>query len=145
VTSAALGGASEKLGRFVLYGFTDQAATSLIPLAKSWNRPPTLGKPIDCESSGYIQAERAYRLAAKTSSMSFTLEGSRDRPIHNPCFVIKKWTNQNKCRLEVNGKALVPGTSFRQGITRDTDGTRMLVVWLNLQSTSPAEFTVTSD
>ena len=145
VTSAALGGASEKLGRFVLYGFTDQAATSLIPLAKSWNRPPTLGKPIDCESSGYIQAERAYRLAAKTSSMSFTLEGSKDRPIHNPCFVIHKWTGQDKCRLEVNGKALATGTSFRQGITRDTDGTRMLLVWVDLQSTSPAQFTVTSD
>jgi hypothetical protein len=125
-----------------MYGFTDQAATSLIPLAKSWNRPLLLEKPIGCESSGYIQAERAYRLTAKASSMSFTLEGSKDRPIYNPCFVIKKWTSQNKCRLEVNGKALAPGTSFRQGITRDTDGTRMLVVWLNLQSTSPVGFAV---
>jgi hypothetical protein len=128
-----------------MYGFTDQAATGLIPLAKSWNRPPTLEKLIGCESSGYIQAERAYRLAAKASSMSFTLEGSKERPIYNPCFVINKWISRSKCRLEVNGKALAPGTSFRQGITRDTDGTRMLVVWLNLQSTSPVGFTITSD
>jgi hypothetical protein len=77
--------------------------------------------------------------------MSFTLEGSIDRPILNPCFVIHKWIGQNKCRLEVNSTALAPGISFRQGITRDTDGTRMLVVWLNLQSTSPVGFTVTSD
>jgi len=128
-----------------MYGFTDQAATNLIPLAKSWNRPPTLEKLNGCESSGYIQAERAYQLTAKASSMSFSLEASKDRPMHNPCFVIKKWTNKNKCQLEVNGKALAPGTPFRQGITRDTDGTRMLVVWLNLQSTSPVGFTVTSD
>jgi len=145
VTSAALGGAAKGLGRFIMYGFTDQAATGLIPLAKSWNRPPTLEKLIGCESSGYIQAERAYRLAAKASSMSFTLEGSKERPIYNPCFVINKWISRSKCRLEVNGKALAPGTSFRQGITRDTDGTRMLVVWLNLQSTSPVGFTITSD
>ncbi|MCK7482608.1 MAG: LamG domain-containing protein [Candidatus Moduliflexus flocculans] len=38
VTHAALGGA-RRIGKSVLYGFTDQAVTSLTALAKSWNRP----------------------------------------------------------------------------------------------------------
>ena len=141
VTHAAIGGAGG-VGPFIMYGFTNQAATSLIPLAKSWNRPPKLKGLNGCESSGYSQTERAYRLAAKASSMSFVLDGSEATPIHNPCFVIEKWTNRNKSRLAVNGKELAPGKSFRQGITRDIDGTRTLVVWLQLQSTSPIRFTV---
>jgi len=141
VTHAAIGGAGA-VGPFIMYGFTDEAATSLVPLAKSWNRPPAIKRLNGCESSGYNQVERAYRLTAKASSMSFVLDGLQETPIHNPCFVIQKWTNGNKCRLAVNGKALAPGRSFRQGIIRDTNGTRTLVVWLQLQSTSPVRFTV---
>jgi alpha-L-fucosidase len=141
VTHAAIGGA-DNVGPFIMYGFTDQVATSLIPLAKSWNRPPKLESPSGCESNGYKQTERAYRLVAKASSMSFDLDGSEKTPIYNPCFVIQKWTNETTSRLAVNGKELTPGKSFRQGITRNTDGTKMLVVWLQLQSTSPVRFTI---
>jgi hypothetical protein len=74
--------------------------------------------------------------------MSFDLDGSEKTPIYNPCFVIQKWTNETTSRLAVNGKELTPGKSFRQGITRNTDGTKMLVVWLQLQSTSPVRFTI---
>ena len=141
ITHAAIGGA-RGVGAFIMYGFSDQAATGLIPLAKSWNRPPKLKSLSGCESNGYRQTERAYRLTAKAWSMAFALDGSEETPIHNPCFVIEKWTNKNKSRLVVNGKELAPGKSFRQGVIRDTDGTRTLVVWLQLQSTSPVRFTV---
>jgi len=141
VTHAALGGA-EHVGNWIMYGFTDQAITSLIPLAKSWNRPPKLKRLDGCQSSGYSQTERAYRLAAEASSVSFVLDGSEETPIYNPCFAIEQWTNKNKSRLIVNGKELAPGQSFRQGITRATDGTITLVLWLQLQSTSPVRFTV---
>ena len=141
VTHAALGGA-EHVGNWIMYGFTDQAITSLIPLAKSWNRPPKLKSLNGCESGGYSQTERAYRLAAEASSVSFVLDGSEETPIYNPCFVIEQWTNKNKSRLIVNGEELAPGQSFRHGITRGTDGTITLVLWLQLQSTSPVRFTV---
>jgi len=141
VTHAAIGGA-RGVGSFVMYGFTDQAATSLIPLARSWNHPPTVEHLKGCEGGAYGQTERAYRLTAKASSMSFDLDGSEDTPIYNPCFVIEKWTNRHKAQLSINGKAVAPGKSFRQGITRNTDGTRTLVVWLELKSTSPVRFAV---
>jgi len=89
ITHAAIGGA-RGVGPFIMYGFTDRAATSLIPLARSWNRPPTLKHLNGCENSEYRQTERAYRLVAKASSLSFVLDGSQERPIYNPCFVIEK-------------------------------------------------------
>ena len=141
ITHAAIGGA-RGVGPFVMYGFTDQAIARLIPLAKSWNHPPTLKHLNGCESKGYSQTERAYRLAAKASSLSFALEGSEDTPIYNPCFVIENWTNKHQARLTVNGKELPAGKSFRQGITRNTDGTRTFVVWLQLESTSRVRFAV---
>jgi len=140
-THASLGGA-EHVGNFIMYGFTDQTATSLIPLAKSWNRPPKLKSVNGCESSGYSQTERAYRLVAKASSVSFALDGSEETPVHNPCFVIEQWTNKNKSRLVVNGKELASGKSFRQGTTRGADGTMTLVVWVELESVSPVRFVV---
>jgi hypothetical protein len=141
VTSAALGGARH-VGNFIMYGFTNKSATSLIPLAKSWNHPPTLTNLKGCESRGYRQTERAYILASKGSSMSFTLNGSEETPVYNPCFVIENWTGKSKSRLVVNETEMESGKSFRQGISRDADGTRMLVLWLQLESISPVRFTV---
>ncbi len=141
VTHASLGGA-RRVGNFIMYGFTDKSATSLIPLAKAWNHPPTLTNLEGCESRGYRQTERAYILASKASSMSFTLNGSEETPVYNPCFAIENWTSENKSRLVVNGIEMESGKSFRQGITRDADGTMTLVVWVELESVSPVRFAV---
>jgi len=130
-------------GNSAMYGFTDKSATSLIPLAQAWNHPPTVTNPKGCESRGHRQTERAYRFVPKASFISFTLNGSEETPVHNPCFVIKHWTGENKSRLEVNGKELAPcSKSFRQGMTRDVDGTLMLVVWVELESVSPVRFAI---
>jgi len=141
ITHAALGGA-EGVGNCIMYGFTDKSATSLIRLAGAWNHPPTVTNPQGCESRGYRKTERAYRFVSKTPSMSFTLNGSEKTPVHNPCFAIEKWTGENKSRLVVNGMDMKPGKSFRQGLTRDVDGTITLVVWVELESVSPVRFAI---
>jgi len=141
ITHAAIGGA-RGVGPFVMYGFTDQAATHLIPLAKSWNHPAALEHPEGCEGGAYKQSERAYRLTATASTASFDLEGSEDTPIYNPCFVIANWTGKGEARLMIDGKTRTSGKAFRQGITRATDGTQTLVVWLELESKSPVTFTL---
>jgi hypothetical protein len=141
VTHASLGGA-RRVGNFIMYGFTDKSATSLIPLAKAWNHPPTLTNLEGCESRGYRQTERAYIIASKASSMSFTLNGSEETPVYNPCFAIENWTSENKSRLVVNGMEMESGKSFRQGITRNVDGTMTLIVWVELESVSLARFAI---
>jgi len=144
VTHAALGGAS-RTGKFILYGFTDQAVTSLTSLAKSWNHPPAVAGAAGCESRGYDPSQRAYVLAATGRPISFTLQGSADTPVLNPCFVIEHWDSDSAARVKIDGRAVPPGPRFRHGIARDTGGRRTMVIWLELGSVSPIEVTVEAE
>jgi hypothetical protein len=135
VTHAALGGA-RRIGKSVLYGFTDRAVTSLTALARSWNRPPAVVGAAGCESEGYDPTQRAYVLAAAGRPISFTLRGSSDSPVVNPCFVIEHWDGDSAARVTIDGRAVPPGPKLRQGIVRDTAGRRTMVIWLDLESAS---------
>lgn len=138
VTHAALGGA-DPTGNLILYGFTDQPAASLVPLAKSWNRPPAIDKTAGCTSKGYEASQRAFVLTATSKPISFTLHGTRDTPIHHPCFVIEHWDSDTASQVTINGRAIQPGKGFRQGIVRDTQGRQSMIIWLDLQSTTATE------
>jgi len=74
--------------------------------------------------------------------MSFTLSGSEETPVHNPCFAIEHWTGEDKSRLVLNDMEMEPGKSFRQGLTRNVDGTMTLVVWVEFDSVSPVRFVI---
>ena len=141
VTHAALGGAEGK-GNVIMYGFTDQPVTSLVPLAKSWNHPPALKVEYGCVSKGYDQKPRAYVLDASEEAISFTLHGSRDTPVFNPCFVITHWNSNAKARVKLNGKPVNPGRSFRQGIVGDNEGKQIMVIWLELKSESDVRISI---
>jgi len=138
VTHAALGGA-DNCGEFIMYGFTDQPAASLAVLARSWNNPPKIDNPKGCDSKGYDQAQRAYVLAATAKPISFTLNGSKDSPICNPCFVLSNWDSDAAAAVTVNGSRVKAGKAFRQGIVRDTAGKRQMIIWLELESARPIE------
>lgn len=141
VTHAALGGA-RRIGKSILYGFTDQAVTSLTALARSWNRPPAVAGAAGCESRGYDPSQRAYVLAATGRPISFTLQGSADIPVVNPCFVIEHWDSDLAARVTINGQAVPPGPGIRQGIVRDAGGRQTMVIWLELESVSDTEVMV---
>jgi hypothetical protein len=135
VTHAALGGAKDE-GESILYGFTDQPVTNLVALAKSWNHPPAISAAAGCECKGYDRSQRAYVLAATARTVSFSMQGSEDTPVFNPCFVIKRWESDAAARVAIDGKPVQPGKTFRQGIVRDVDGRRSVVIWLELNSIS---------
>jgi hypothetical protein len=139
---AALGGAGPR--NMAIYGFTNEPLTTLVPLARSWNRPPDITDAEHCSSEGYKKAERAYHLQAKSDTLSFTLEGSEEKPVFNPCFVIKNWGSSKKADLTINGKKISEGKELRQGITRDTDGQLVLVLWVAYEVNDPAEFEISS-
>jgi len=141
VTHAALGGA-RGTGNIIMYGFTDQPASSLVSLARSWNHPPVLTEARGCESNGYDQTQRAYILAAKAKHISFALNGSPDSPIHNPCFVIQGWDSDRASRVTINGQEVKAGKTFRQGIVRNTDGKRTMIIWLACKSVSAAKLEI---
>jgi hypothetical protein len=116
--------------------------TSLTALAKSWNRPPAVAGAAGCESRGYDRSQRAYVLAATGLPISFTLQGSADTPVRNPCFVIEHWDSDSAAWVTINGQAVPPGPRFRQGIVRDAGGRRTMVIWLELESVSDTEVMV---
>jgi len=115
---------------YLMYGLTNKPAVSLIQLAKSWNMPASISEAAGCSSWGYVKEQRAYVLTKNASMMSFRLLASDDRPTVNPCFVFKNWGSNLSAAMKINGRHLKPGPDFRQGIVRDTDGTRSMVIWI---------------
>ena len=93
-------------------------------------------------SHGYNIDQREYNFALGGSSLSFSLDGSVDFPVMNPCFVIRKWDRYQPAKLVIDGNTIAPGRDFRQGVIRDTDGTQTLVVFVNRSATSVTDFEI---
>jgi hypothetical protein len=130
-----------------LYGFSEhdtstQDVSAVIPIVNAWRHSPTVSSVTGGISHGYNIDQREYNFTLSGSSLSFSLDGSVDRPIMNPCFVIRKWSSNQRARLEVDGNTIAPGRDFRQGVIRDTDGTQTLVVFVNHYATSATEFEI---
>jgi hypothetical protein len=59
----------------------------------------------------------------------------------NPCFVIKHWGSASAALLEIDQRTQT-GKHVRQGIIRDTDGTRTMVIWLKQTSTQKTSYRI---
>lgn len=142
LTHSALGAADNlvETGNMLLYGFTDDDAKSLIPLARSWNYPPDLAKMQGCSSKGYEKGQRAYVLDAEADELSFSLMASKKSPAVNPCFMVQGW--DNRAKVSVNGKQMTSEKMVRQGLVRDTNGQLQLLVWIDMESQKRADFSL---
>jgi len=131
--------------KLLLQGMTDQPALSLVPLAKSWLRPPLVAKVSGGTSHEYAMPRRAYPFTIETGKpLSFELSASKNRPINNVCLELKNWgAKSSQAKVNLNGKPLAPGTDFRQGLTVDTDGTNTLIVWIVMSADTPQTFEIT--
>jgi len=114
----------------------------LVPLARSWMQAPKLNNTYGCKSHGYDQSQRAYILTANDSDLSFTIDASEKKPIVNLCFVVKNWGSKAKTSMKIDGRVKSPGSGFRQGVIRDTDGSWTLVVWVKKEATSTTQFQI---
>ena len=123
--------------RLLMEGMTNKEPDELTDLAKSWLQPAKLQVESGAASGGYDRSQRAYLLAAESSSMKFTIEASPDSPIVNPCLVIRNWGGDAAARVQVHRKSRRANDDFRQGTITDVDGTQTKIVWLELESTSP--------
>ncbi|MCF7674088.1 MAG: LamG domain-containing protein [Akkermansiaceae bacterium] len=126
-----------------LYGSTNQPATALLPLAKSWISPPGLQvSSAGFESLGYNRNERAYRLCRTEpgGSLELTLGGSTDSPVVNPAFVIEGWS-EAEAVVHIDGKLVPVGKQARIGHNYHLDRSD-LVVWLEHQASQPVRISV---
>ncbi|MEM1002480.1 MAG: LamG-like jellyroll fold domain-containing protein, partial [Bacteroidota bacterium] len=133
-------------GTTVMYGFSNQSSTTtqnistVVPEVEAWRNSPDISTVSGGTSQGYDIRQRDYNLTwGIGNTMAFTLVGSAQNTINNPCFEIKNWNKDWTANVQVNG-ALT--TNFRQGVFYDTDGTETLVIYLPMTSTSPANIVI---
>ncbi len=138
VTHFALGAndAATKFGSLVLYGFTRQPAARLVPLARSWCRPPEITALAGCEASAFHKPSRAFPIVAGKEAMSVRIKATGENPIANLCFTIRNWGHRGAAKLETIGAV---AKDVRQGTIVDTDGTRTMILWAELDSTTPVD------
>jgi len=128
-----------------LYGMNDRPFESLIPLARSWARPPQArleGEAVGgIISRGYDMTQRAYILERRTGAAGDTgpavliLEASAQSPLVNACLVVRGWGDRPP-RLAIDGVPAVEGRDVKFGLVSTLAGTD-LVVWIARESTSP--------
>lgn len=132
--------------KIMLHGMTDQTATALVPLAKSWLQAPELKLLAGAfKNEGYSMMERAYVFAAtgtaNTGELNFQLEATPEAPLLNPAFIVKGW-GEAEAQIAVDGKSVSRGAGFRYGFNRTLEGTD-LVVWLQQSANKPANIRLT--
>ena len=129
-------------------------AKELLPLAKSWLRPPQLimsGIKPQYKVHVYDQTQRAYIIRRPNNGpdeLRFSLD-EYDEPdeeshfplwIVNPAFVVKDW-GRSDIKLKVNGKFMESGKDFYLGYEETHTGTD-LILWLKSKSKQAIMFEI---
>ncbi|HBB92771.1 MAG TPA: hypothetical protein DC042_13920 [Bacteroidales bacterium] len=131
-----------RVDMYNIYGITNLPAAGLKDLNRSWNFAPALNNLSGAESKGFEKGQRAYILTKRSPKISFSLDGSVASPILNPCFVVKNWGSEPKARIMINDQNQAAGGKIKQGIIRDTDGTKTLIIWIEQKSTEKASYSI---
>jgi hypothetical protein len=125
--------------RLLLEGMSRQTPAELATLARSWLHAPALRGLAGCTAEAYNPAKREYPLRATDRTLSVAIDASPGQPLVNLCLSVKNWGGSGAASVLMNGKT--PG-GVRQGTFVDTDGTRTMVIWIEVAAVSPTEFTI---
>ncbi len=115
--------------KVMLEGINNKDIEELNVLARSWLQSPEAKAVKDCACSGYDKLQRAFVLTATGAAPEITLSAGKDNPLYNPAFVIGHWDSDKISVITVNGQPPAKNVC-RQGIVRDTQGRRQLIIWL---------------
>ncbi len=126
--------------KILMEGMLKADKAQLLDLAKSWMKAPAIAVESGCTTEGYDPAQRAYLLRSTKGVMSFNLKAKKNKPVVNPCFIVKNWEKGRTVNLKINGKDISSGLDFRQGIIRDTDGGYTLIVWVKTTKKTGTHF-----
>ncbi len=124
-----------------LFGLTNQSATDLAVLDRSWLQPGAVTITSGDFTAKFDRSQRAYVLVRNPTGatnpkqkLTLTLEASDQSPAENPAFVIKDW-GDFPATVKIGGKNLPPD-GLRTGLVHRLEGTD-LVIWVRTQSTRP--------
>jgi hypothetical protein len=130
----------------MLYGATFDDPAKLVPLARSWTRPPELRVLQGAvENRGYDVGQRAYLLRCSSSAacgdLSLELRADPGSPLVNALLVLEGFGDR-AIDVSIGGQRLEPDRSLRTGYRKTLDGTDLLV-WLEKSSTEPVSVRIT--
>lgn len=145
-----------RLEQIYLSGMTNtkDMAEELLPLAKSWLRPPQMrmsGIEPKYKVRIYDPAQRAYIVPRRDRGpreFKFSLteypdtEDETQAPVWivNPAFIIKDWGTSG-VELKVDGRPLEVGNDLRIGYEETHSGTD-LILWLKMKSDKTVKFSL---
>jgi hypothetical protein len=125
--------------RLLLEGMTKLKPAELVPLAKSWLQAPSISARRGGKALPYDPARREYPLIAENDTMAVTIDASPDHPVKNLCLTVKNWGHSGEAKVSVTGAEV---RDLRQGTVLDTDGRRKLILWLDMDATSPVGISI---
>ncbi len=132
----------------MLYGATFGEAVDLVPLARSWARPPEL-RVIrgTAESRGYDVSQRAYLFGRSPDSgwgnLSLELMADPESPLVNASLVFEDWGDAG-IEVSLDGQRLDSAKEVRTAYRRTLHGTDLLL-WLQRTSTEPVRIEITRE
>ncbi len=132
----------------MLYGATFGTADDLIPLARSWARPPELRIVRGtAEARGYDVAQRAYLFGRSPGSewgdLSLELMADAESPLVNASLVFEDWGDAG-IEVSLDGQRLASESEIRTAYRRTLRGTDLLL-WIERSSTAPVRIQITRE
>jgi hypothetical protein len=127
--------------KILMEAMLDLEPMELVPLARSWMQAPKI-KDITGGTGSYDPAQRAYILKPESATVSFKIDASKQSPLYNAAFVIPKWGDVTTAKVKINDNEVKPDSGFRKGSFRDTDGSKTLVLWVDIKTSKTADFEI---
>lgn len=124
-----------------LYGASQGPAESVVPLARSWLRPPEMKLLSEvCKNQGFDPTQRCYVISCVSedfgdSELKINLLASPEAPLFNPAFLIKGWGNSG-VTVRLDGDKVLDTEHYRVGYIRKA-GLTDLIIWLEMERESP--------
>jgi hypothetical protein len=125
--------------RLLMEGMTKLKPAGLVPLAKSWLQAPPISSRSGCKALPYESASREYPLIAEKDTLAVSIDASPEQPVSNLCLTVKNWGHSGDAKVSLTG---AKERDLRQGTVLDTDGHRKLIVWIEMDATTPVEISI---
>ena len=127
--------------KILMEGMLKKQPVELIPLAKSWLQYPKISELKGADGQ-YSPGERAYVLNTKSNFISFLINLNENSPMVNVCIVLKGWDDKGLAKVTIDSKPLDDKNELRQGLVRDVDGTKTLIIWIQKSSMKPVQIEI---
>ncbi|MBI4581638.1 MAG: LamG domain-containing protein [Planctomycetes bacterium] len=144
--SAAYETTDNSMTKIMLCGMTDKPIEKLLPLARSWLRPPRLTvNSAAFSDEGYDPTQRAYVLACqdggKPTKLEFDVAAGEESPLVNLAMVVKDW-GRSGVTIRLNHAPVAVGEDFAFGYRERMEGAD-LIVWIRTAATAPVHVELT--